>query len=770
MRLARAVLVWERAWPALWPATGIAGLFLAAALFGLPGLLPWPLHALMLAGTITLIGLSLYLSFETLRWPSWLDAARRVERDSTLAHRPISERNDTIAAGQGDAVAEALWRAHLLRRLAGIGTLRFSWPRSSLPARDPRALRYVVLLLIGAGVLVSAGEWRARLAAAFGPGTGEAAGVTMDAWIDPPAYTGLAPIYLGDAAGQGFSVPTGSALNLRVHGASHAPYLSLEGTSFSGSSGEYGASAKLAESDHVVVRAGGRTIGDWRIDVIPDKPPAIAFAGKPSRTEHDALKIPFSASDDYGVASVQALIKPHGRYGKTLAVDLPLDEPSAKKLKQTSFRDLTANPYAGMDADIVLEARDGAGQSALSKPMRVILPARIFTNPLARALVEQRQILATGDVRLRPRVTRAVQALTIAPEIFYQDQLGVFLSLRSAYWMLKNATRDSDYSQAADLLWQIALGLERGGLMTAAEELRRIKQMLSEAFARNAPQAEIDSLLDRYQQALQRYLKALAENPPDASQPIPPDAKVLSQNDIDALLKAIEQLAQSGNRAQAQQMLALLQELLENLRLSGAAGGSGSGQQSPQDKALSDAIQGLGDLMGKQRGLVDKTFRQGQGKGDPKDGGAKGLAGQQHQLRDQLDQIMKGLQGQKLGVPNSLGDAGKSMGQAEGDLNQQDLPNAGIDERQALDELRKTAGDLARQLMQRSGQGDGNGADPLGRAEGTSGSALGGNVKVPSQSDLQRAREILKELRKRAGERGRSQQELDYIERLLKQF
>ena len=33
---ARAALTWERVWPALWPATGIAGLFIAAALFGLP--------------------------------------------------------------------------------------------------------------------------------------------------------------------------------------------------------------------------------------------------------------------------------------------------------------------------------------------------------------------------------------------------------------------------------------------------------------------------------------------------------------------------------------------------------------------------------------------------------------------------------------------------------------------------------------------------------------------------------------------------------------
>ena len=43
-------------------------------------------------------------------------------------------------------------------------------------------------------------------------------------------------------------------------------------------------------------------------------------------------------------------------------------------------------------------------------------------------------------------------------------------------------------------------------------------------------------------------------------------------------------------------------------------------------------------------------------------------------------------------------------------------------------------------------------------------------MKVPTQSELQRAREHPEELRRRAGERGRPQQELDYIDRLLKQF
>jgi len=41
---------------------------------------------------------------------------------------------------------------------------------------------------------------------------------------------------------------------------------------------------------------------------------------------------------------------------------------------------------------------------------------------------------------------------------------------------------------------------------------------------------------------------------------------------------------------------------------------------------------------------------------------------------------------------------------------------------------------------------------------------------LPGASEIARARAILQELRKRAGERGRPQQELDYIDRLLREF
>jgi hypothetical protein len=43
-------------------------------------------------------------------------------------------------------------------------------------------------------------------------------------------------------------------------------------------------------------------------------------------------------------------------------------------------------------------------------------------------------------------------------------------------------------------------------------------------------------------------------------------------------------------------------------------------------------------------------------------------------------------------------------------------------------------------------------------------------VKIPDESDIQRAKRIVDELRRRAGQRSREQFELDYIDRLLRRF
>ncbi|MDW8399375.1 MAG: DUF4175 family protein, partial [Acetobacteraceae bacterium] len=142
LALARLALWWEAIWPALWPPLGLAGMFLAAALLGLPQLLPGAAHAALLAAVALLLALALWRGFRRLPRPGRAEAARRLERDSGLRHRPISAIEDRPATA--DPVALALWRAHQARAAAQLTQLRLAPPSPGLPRGDRRALRAAV--------------------------------------------------------------------------------------------------------------------------------------------------------------------------------------------------------------------------------------------------------------------------------------------------------------------------------------------------------------------------------------------------------------------------------------------------------------------------------------------------------------------------------------------------------------------------------------------------------------------------------------------------
>ena len=120
---------------------------------------------------------------------------------------------------------------------------------------------------------------------------------------------------------------------------------------------------------------------------------------------------------------------------------------------------------------------------------------------------------------------------------------------------------------------------------------------------------------------------------------------------------------------------------------------------------------------------------------------------------------------------------------AEGQLGEGDTDSAVDSQGRALEAMRKGAQGLAQQMQQNGQMGQGPGqpgrngraradqnTDPLGRP--LRGRDYGDDVtvKVPGEIDAQRARRILEELRKRFGESSRPQLELDYIERLLKDY
>src|SRR6266404_5119757 len=738
LRLARAALLWERIWPACWPALAVLGGFFALGLFDLLPRLPGLLHAAVLLG----FGAAFVVAL--------------------------------AVANRGVAVPDQ--------------------------AAARRRIVLVILLLLGA---IDAGvDWRDRLARAFTPalpGGSEALAGSLDIWVTPPEYTGLPPQFLRAGTAETVGIPICSALLAQVHGGAGVPHLATDAEvrDFDAVDKQnFRIAATLTVGKQLKVSQAGAVLGNWSIEIIPDNPPKAAFARSPEATTRAVLRVDYQASDDYGVEAVKAIIRREGsKPDETIEIEEPLPGLHLKEAQATSYHDLSPHPWAGLPVEIRLVAVDALGQVGESAPIRMKLPERVFNHPVARAIIDQRKELVI-DPGARSAVAATLSDLRERPRL-YRDDTIVFLGLRLAEQRLRVNDDEKSVAEVEQLLWDTALRVEDGSMSLAEREMRRLQHELQDALAKNAPDNEIERLMRELQQALDRYLQALAENlarnPDQAEQSVDP-SRVLTSRDLQRMIDRARELARDGARDQARELLSQLQNMLENLRMAKPG-------QTPQpgSSEAQQMMRGMHELMQRQQQLLDRSFRaqqqaqqgrmgqRGQQGGEPQDPTADtgDAAGKQEGLRRMLGDMMRRL-GDGFGdIPDPLGRAERAMRDAAEALRRQQPGEAIAPQTEALDQLQQAAREFAEQMQRRLG-GVNPGSDeveatdsaprdrverdPLGRPMSNNGTYDQGNVKIPDLNPLQRAREILDELRRRAGERFRPEIELDYIERLLKRF
>ncbi len=795
IKLARLVLLWERLWPALWPLLAVTGLFLALSLVGLLPILPGWLHLLALIAFASAVVAAAIRGFSHFHVPTTHAAQRRLETDAGLSHRPLTAIQDQPAAALAGAAENALWRAHIARAARAIAAARVPWPRPGLAQHDPRALRIALILAVAIGFIAAGGDAGNRLARAVSPdlsGLGGVTAATVEMWITPPEYTGLAPIFFDPEAlpTEPVPVPTGSVILAQLHDGRGQPSLSLgaaehllQATSDRSWRVETPVETVQPTQLPLVLRQGANELVLLDLALIPDQPPTISFAAPPTASNRAALRIEHSSDDDYGIEQVRAsIIRPAAEATAAdadLAIELPLPQALPGDPAIASFHDLTAHPWAGLPVVVQLTATDALGQAGNSDALTITLPEREFSHPIARQLIALRKQL----VRDPDDVTTVVSALSsIArqPERYAED-FAVHLALRVAAARLLNGEADATAS-VQQLLWDTALHLEDGGLSLAERELRELQRRLQEALANNAEDAEIERLLDELREALDRFFQAARENLQRQLErgeipQIQPDANALalSQQDLEQLIDRAQDLTRMGARDAAREMLSQLQQMLENLNNQPMFARQPPGQQ--QAEQLLDQLQ---DITRGQQQLLDRTFRDSQQGQQPSDNG-RASAAEQESLRRQLGEAMRQLGEMSGQIPPQLGNAEQSMRQSTEALAGGEPGQSLGPQGQALDQLREGARAAAEQLAEQLGQGQqgnqpgqlGNfrdGQDPLGRrTEGNRGLDTG-RVAIPEEADLQRAREILDELRRRAGQRDRPVTEQDYIERLLRRF
>jgi uncharacterized protein (TIGR02302 family) len=789
--LARGALFWERCWPEFALALGVVGLFLVGALFDLPSLVPGWVHATALGILGLLLAATLWHAVRALRLPDESEGRRRLEAATGLAHRPLSAISDRLAGGAGDPVAMALWEAHRARMARRVRGLRVGLPLAGFLRRDPYALRAALALVLVIGVLDAGRDGGERVLRALTPelsfSPAAAASASLDIWITPPDYTGEAPLFLQrGAAKDPIAVPTGSTVLAQVQGGSEPPRIEIGGktTDFARIDAKnFKGSATVAAGDKLAVTQSGHTLGSWPISIVPDRPPAIAFVGEPKKTQRDALRIEFRATDDYGVENAKAVIqRVGGAPDETIELELPLPGLHLKEARNANFYDLTPHPWAGLPVEIHLEATDALDQTGKSETITVTLPERVFRHPMAKALIEQRREL-TVHPKDRDIVAETLSDLSLRPAFFDEDKV-VFLGLRISSIRLQREDPKAAVPAVQQLLWDLALRLEDGHATMAQRDLRDLMKALQDAIARNAPDAEIERLTKELRQAIDRYLKALAENMqrqnPDGKDlpPIDP-SQLMTDRDLQRMLDRARDLARNGAKDAARDLLSQLQNMLENLRLAQPRQMPGQG---------SEAMRNLQQLQNRQQSLLDRTFRQSrQGqRGQQRPGQGQGDASEQEALRGMLGDLMRQF-GQQGEMPQSLGRADRAMRDSAEALRRGAPGDAVGPQTEALDALQQATKDLIDQMTSAFGGPGGTGdlpdgvmpnadRDPLGRPTGDSaeGTYTDGRLRMGRSAvdsfGIERAKEILEELRRRAGDTSRPDAEREYIERLLRRF
>ncbi|GAC1619204.1 MAG: hypothetical protein NVS4B4_04420 [Bradyrhizobium sp.] len=826
---AKYAIAWERSWPHLARLLSIAGLFLVASWAGLWLALPFVGRAIGL-GLFVIVALGALLPLARFRWPGREEALGRLDRGSGIRHRPATALTDTLATQ--DPMARALWQVQRERTLASIKRIRAGLPSPRLPIHDPWALRALVAVMMVATWFAAGDERWLRTEAAFDwNGVLSPANIRVDAWVTPPLYTGKPPITLSAAnkdampAAGPLPVPAGSTLIVRSSGgtldvvagggvteavpAEQAPQGTNERHFTIGGEGTV----------HVRAPSGQP---QWRFSAISDRAPVISLAKDPERQARGSLQMSYKIEDDYGVTEAQAHFavrpaeRPKGAAEPRALFDpphFPLGLPNARTRNGVgqTVKDLSEDPYAGADVTLTLTARDEAGNEGRSEPFNMRLPERLFTKPLARALIEQRRILAL-DANQNGQVYAALDALMIAPELF-TPEAGQYLGLFSVSRQLEAARTDDAMREVVGSLWALAVSIEDGNINDVDKALRAAQDALKQALERGASDEEIKKLTENLRAALDNFMRQLAEqlrnNPQALARPLDPNTRVMRQQDLNNMIERMERLSRSGDKEAARQLLEQMQRMLENLQM------AQPGQSGDED--MEQALNELGDMIRKQQQLRDKTFKQGQdsrrdrSRGKQGDQGMGDLRQDQQGLRDRLKKLQQelakrgmgqsqrgekgrrgeqgqqgqpGEQGEQGDGQDGLGEADSAMGDAGSRLGEGNADGAVDSQGQALEALRKGAQSLAEAMQQGDGEGQGDGPgmragqqqggnqtdDPLGRP--LHGREFGDDVtqKIPGEIDVQRVRRILEELRRRLADPQRPQIELDYIERLLKDY
>jgi uncharacterized protein (TIGR02302 family) len=314
--------------------------------------------------------------------------------------------------------------------------------------------------------------------------------------------------------------------------------------------------------------------------------------------------------------------------------------------------------------------------------------------------------------------------------------------------------------------------------------------------------------------------------------PFDPQSRMMDPRETERRTRRMEEQAREGRMQDAQRELAELEEMLRALEEGRASRADSPERQQQRQRGqqqmgvVQDMVRRQGDMLDRshqraegeeQRRAQEQRQRRQQGyrwppeppRAQPSNPQGEAEAERQGREREQdarrqralrraLGELMQQFGDLTGEVPEALGRADQAMRDAQEALGQSG--DAREPQQRAMRALQEGGRQMAQSMQrqfgpgqdgeedgdpqdmagegqpggegQEQGQAQGDGRDPLGRrSRDVNGQAdSGSDTRVPDEAEMLRTRRLQEELRRRAAEKERPTEELDYLDRLLRRF
>ena len=324
----------------------------------------------------------------------------------------------------------------------------------------------------------------------------------------------------------------------------------------------------LQEDSPLEIQVGPYVAYRQFFQAIPDDSPSVEIFGDITVSPRNSLEISFRAKDDNGIEEVYLELRQRGLI--TLENDrvrVPYLMGLNEEESTTHYVNLLSHPWAGASVIGAITVVDGLGQETTSEELLVLLPEKMFRNPLSQRLISIRKALIFNPEQQDTQVRR-LDTLTKNGTAFEENK-GIYLALRLAYWRLRSAETNADLDEVGRFLWQAALALEDDGSLE--------EQQIFDTLDRMTAVLSTPEKLEDFQN-LSRSLKSRIENFFDREFQLSPRRQSLQGNirrmDIPAfhtirgLITEMQEEAQKGQTDKAMGTLVKFKGLFEELAVS----------------------------------------------------------------------------------------------------------------------------------------------------------------------------------------------------------